>query len=69
VLYLSVHRFGDGFYPGSGDCTEIGEGAGEGSTVNIPLKEGTDFGDLEYISIFQWIVLPVIRQFKPDFVS
>jgi acetoin utilization deacetylase AcuC-like enzyme len=34
---LSIHRFGGGFYPGTGDANEIGEGKGQGATVNVPL--------------------------------
>lgn len=30
VLYISLHRFGEGFYPNSGELTEVGEGAGLG---------------------------------------
>lgn len=37
VTFLSVHRFGGGFYPGTGDADETGEGKGRGATVNVPL--------------------------------
>ena len=38
VLYLSLHQYP--FYPGTGAATEVGTGAGEGATVNIPLEAG-----------------------------
>jgi acetoin utilization deacetylase AcuC-like enzyme len=40
VGYLSVHRYP--FFPGTGGADEIGEGAGRGSTRNIPLAAGAD---------------------------
>jgi acetoin utilization deacetylase AcuC-like enzyme len=39
VLFVSLHR--DRFYPGSGDASEIGQGAGKGATLNVPLTYGT----------------------------
>ncbi len=41
VLFFSIHRFGWGFYPGSGDADETGEGAGHGYTLNVPIRYGT----------------------------
>ncbi len=40
VGYLSVHRYP--CFPGTGGADEIGEGAGRGSTRNIPLAQGAD---------------------------
>lgn len=38
VLYISVHRHGDGFYPGGnyGSAEMVGEGAGVGLYVWLP---------------------------------
>jgi acetoin utilization deacetylase AcuC-like enzyme len=36
VLYVSLHRYGNGFYPGTGALEEVGEGAGAGFNVNVP---------------------------------
>ena len=41
VFFLSVHRYGHGFYPGTGDEQETGAGAGLGFTTNVPLPAGT----------------------------
>jgi acetoin utilization deacetylase AcuC-like enzyme len=38
VGYLSVHRYP--YYPGTGGGDEIGDGAGQGLTVNVPLAAG-----------------------------
>ncbi len=64
ILYVSTHQFP--FYPGSGDAIEIGRGAGEGFTVNVPLEVGATNDD--YRIAFQAIVLPVVRQFRPDVI-
>ncbi len=64
VLYLSTHHYP--FYPGTGSHREIGEGKGEGFTVNVPLRRGA--GDAEFVSAFDQIVCPVIAQYKPDLV-
>ncbi|MCK4648023.1 histone deacetylase [bacterium] len=62
VLYFSIHQYPH--YPGTGNIEEIGEGAGKGYTVNIPLPSGC--GDGDYIHIFKEILLPAMEEFKPD---
>jgi acetoin utilization deacetylase AcuC-like enzyme len=64
ILYFSTHQYP--FYPGSGSFNEIGRGNGEGFTVNVPLSTG--YGDAEYIAIFQHILQPIAKEFKPDLV-
>ncbi len=64
VLYQSFHLFPH--YPGTGDILEIGEGAGEGYTVNAPLSYG--HGDKAVTKILDEIFLPVAKQFKPDMI-
>jgi acetoin utilization deacetylase AcuC-like enzyme len=64
VLYVSTHQFP--FYPGTGAATEVGRGAGAGLTLNAPCPAG--FGDAEFARIFDELVLPVLRQFAPEFL-
>ena len=64
ILYFSTHQYP--YYPGSGSFQEVGRGAGEGYTVNVPLSTG--YGDAEYIAIYQQILQPIAKEFKPDFV-
>ncbi|MGH7770175.1 MAG: histone deacetylase family protein [Candidatus Binatia bacterium] len=64
VLYLSTHQYP--YYPGTGAAEEIGSGAGEGYTVNIPLPAGS--GDAEYSRVFNEIVVPVAEKFAPDWI-
>jgi acetoin utilization deacetylase AcuC-like enzyme len=62
VLYVSSHAYP--FYPGTGGLDEVGEGKGEGFTVNLPLP-GT-MGDAEYARVYREIVAPVVRSFDPE---
>ena len=64
VLYLSAHQYP--FYPGTGEITELGEGQGEGFTVNFPLHAGA--GNSFYRALFSDLVLPIIRQFDPQLI-
>jgi acetoin utilization deacetylase AcuC-like enzyme len=41
ITFLSVHRFGMFFYPGTGAKQETGTGAGLGHTFNVPLDHDT----------------------------
>jgi acetoin utilization deacetylase AcuC-like enzyme len=64
VLYVSTHQYP--YYPGTGAAGEIGREAGRGFTVNIPLEVGAV--DEDYNLVFDRVVIPVVRQFKPDLV-
>jgi acetoin utilization deacetylase AcuC-like enzyme len=41
VMFFSIHRYGHGFYPGTGAATETGRGKGLGHTLNAPIRYGT----------------------------
>jgi acetoin utilization deacetylase AcuC-like enzyme len=62
VLYVSAHQFP--YYPGTGGATEIGRGAGEGFTVNVPLEIGAT--DDDYREVFARVIVPVVRAFAPE---
>jgi acetoin utilization deacetylase AcuC-like enzyme len=64
VLYVSTHQYP--FYPGTGSLDQIGSGSGTGFTVNAPMP--ASFGDAEYLRVFDQLILPVARQFKPELV-
>jgi acetoin utilization deacetylase AcuC-like enzyme len=65
VLFGSIHR--DNLYPyDKGRREDIGEGAGRGYTVNIPLPEGS--GDEEYLNALRSEWLPKVKEFDPQFV-
>lgn len=66
VLFISIHETGKVLYPWSGSETEIGEGAGRGFTVNVPLAPQTD--DEVYAFAFDAVVPPLIKNFSPDLI-
>ena len=52
ILFISHHQAG--IFPGTGDSLEVGEGDGEGSTINIPLPG--DSGSKWFIAVFVIII-------------
>ncbi|XP_013928021.1 PREDICTED: histone deacetylase 5 isoform X1 [Thamnophis sirtalis] len=71
VLYISLHRYDNGnFFPGSGAPEEVGGGMGVGYNVNIAWTGGVDppIGDVEYLTAFRTVVMPIAQEFSPDMV-
>jgi acetoin utilization deacetylase AcuC-like enzyme len=64
VLYFSIHQ--SPFFPGTGLSDEMGEGAGEGSTINIPLPVESGFEIYE--PLFRQILAPVADRFDPQLI-
>lgn len=64
VLYVSSHRYP--FYPGTGWFDEVGTGAGEGFTVNLPLVAG--LGDADFFRLYANTVGPIVDEFAPDLI-
>ena len=65
VLYVSLHEDPIEF-PLTGFVDEVGEGKGLGYTVNVPLPYGAD--DRIYLKAFNEIAVPIITQYKPQFI-
>lgn len=66
VHFLSVHRYGQGFYPGTGAADETGTGRGLGKIRNIPVRYGTS--RQEYLERFRATVGELADQAKPDLI-
>lgn len=64
VLFLSTHQYP--FYPGTGALNEIGVGAGEGYTINVPLPAGC--ADVEYLQVFKDVVVTAAAKFRPEWI-
>jgi acetoin utilization deacetylase AcuC-like enzyme len=64
VLYFSVHQAP--FYPGTGLAEERGEGAGHGTTINVPLPAQTGFD--AYEAIFRQVMVPAADRFDPQLI-
>lgn len=67
VLYISLHRLGPHYFPGTGEASEVGTAGGAGYTVNLPWRhEG--MGDAEYAAAFDAVVMPIARCYDPQLV-
>jgi len=64
VLFISTHQYP--CYPGTGAADETGRGAGDGTTVNIPIAPGATDGD--YRAVFDGVVVPVLDAFAPALI-
>ena len=65
VLYISLHE-NPKIFPKTGFIGEIGEADGLGYNVNIPLPFKT--GDQIYLKAMQEIAIPIMHQYKPQFI-
>lgn len=64
IFFLSTHQ--DGSYPGTGKIDNVGQGSGEGATLNLPLPGGS--GDSAMRSVFDEVIVPCAQRFKPDII-
>jgi acetoin utilization deacetylase AcuC-like enzyme len=66
VTFFSVHRYGHGFYPGTGADDETGTGPGLGHTFNAPLPYG--ISRPEYHTAFRHFLERAAAVCKPELV-
>ena len=64
VLYCSLHQWP--LWPGTGRASETGEGAGAGTTLNVPLPAHTTAA--EWLGAFDEVVAPALRRHAPELV-
>lgn len=64
VLTISIHESGTTLFPGTGFVHEIGEGKGEGYSVNVPLPPNAD--DEIFLWGFNEVIPPLVEAFRPD---
>lgn len=64
VFYVSLHE--DGNYPGTGPASERGRLGGEGFTLNIPLKHGSD--GKTALQAWDTQITPTLDAFQPEFI-
>src|SRR4051795_5233087 len=62
VLFMSIHEWP--LYPGTGPASDVGSGAGEGFTVNLPVPGGS--GDLAYRSLVEHVACGLVRSWEPQ---
>jgi acetoin utilization protein AcuC len=66
VLTISLHETGRTLFPGTGFEEEVGEGAGRGFSLNVPLPPFSD--DELFLLAFDSIVPEAVGKFRPDVV-
>ena len=66
VMFFSIHRYGNGFYPGTGAESETGRGKGLGYTLNAPIRFGTP--RKEYHARFIRDLARAADKIKPELV-
>jgi acetoin utilization deacetylase AcuC-like enzyme len=64
VLFVSIHQ--SPLYPGTGPGADVGEGAGEGYTVNLPVPPGA--GDAEFRSLVEHVACALALAWEPQLV-
>lgn len=64
VFYASIHQ--SPLYPGTGDASDRGTGAGEGFTLNLPVPPGS--GGEEFIGLVRDRVVPALLDYAPRLI-
>jgi acetoin utilization deacetylase AcuC-like enzyme len=64
VLFASIHQYP--FYPGTGPLSDVGSGAGEGFSLNLPVPGGS--GEDVFASLVEHVAAPAARQYRPDLI-
>ena len=64
VLFVSIHQ--SPLFPFTGEASDVGEGDGEGFTVNLPVPAGS--GDEVWVSLIEHVVVPLAYAFEPQLV-
>ena len=63
ILYVSLHRFGDGFFPETGSHVQVSDG----TNINIAWTYA-NMGNTEYAAAFSEIILPILSEWSPDLI-
>ncbi|XP_022887808.1 histone deacetylase 9 isoform X3 [Olea europaea var. sylvestris] len=63
VMTVSFHKYGDMFFPGTGDLKDIGEREGKFYAINVPLKDGID--DTSFYRLFKLVITKVFETYQP----
>ncbi|CCW63349.1 unnamed protein product [Phytomonas sp. EM1] len=66
VFTLSLHKFGESFFPGTGHPRDVGYGRGRFYTMNLALWDGIN--DFFYISIFKHALHCITFHYRPNVI-
>jgi acetoin utilization deacetylase AcuC-like enzyme len=62
VLFISSHQYP--YWPGSGSAEERGAGAGLGTTLNLPMRAGSNDSDI--MRAYERQAIPALEAFQPQ---
>lgn len=63
IMYISLHRYGNGFFPETGRHDEVSDG----TNINIAWLYGK-MGNVEYAAAFSELILPLLSEWSPDLI-
>lgn len=66
VCTVSFHKYGERYFPGTGNIFCTGRGSGVGKAINVPLDFGID--DPMYHYVFKRVVDMSIASFEPNVI-
>ena len=66
VVTWSIHKYEPGYFPGTGNATDIGTGKGRYHSINVPLMEGVT--NSMYRKIFTSILPHLMTAYGPECV-
>lgn len=66
VMTVSFHKFGEGYFPGTGHLEDLGYGPGKYYALNVPLRDGID--DESYEQLFKPVMAKVMEVYQPSAV-
>ncbi|EIE22949.1 histone deacetylase 3 [Coccomyxa subellipsoidea C-169] len=66
VMTVSFHKYGGGFFPGTGDLGSVGRGQGKHHSINVPLKDGMT--DTAYEMLFKPVMRRVVDVYQPEVI-
>ncbi|KAI9559333.1 putative histone deacetylase 8-like [Daphnia sinensis] len=64
VFTLSLHKYEEGYFPGTGAVQDVGLGQGRNYSCNVPLRDGAC--DETFIHVFQTVLREVMARFRPE---
>jgi acetoin utilization deacetylase AcuC-like enzyme len=64
VLFASIHQLP--LFPGTGRLEDVGSGAGEGYTINLPVPPGS--AEELWLALLEQVVLPAAVAFEPELI-
>ena len=66
ALTFSIHESGRYLFPGTGFADELGEGAGRGFSLNLPVEPYTEDG--AWLAALELLLPPLAEWFAPDLI-